>query len=151
LLAGILVTAFLAAGVVAWQLTGLRTPAPAATPTAPAPALHPAVARTVSVTAALVGQPVGVAQRRLHARGLRVLIRAQPDQLAAPGTVLRVSPTGRLATGHLVLLMVAVRPPASPSHSASPTQTGATPSPSNIAPGRAKHSKGPPPGQGGGD
>jgi eukaryotic-like serine/threonine-protein kinase len=147
-LAGILVLAFLVAAVVAWQLTSLRTPPPAAVPTS-APASPSAVTRTVSVTAALVGQPVSVVQRELRVHGLRVLVQPQPDRLAAPGTVLRVSPTGRLPTGHLVLLTVAVRPSASPS-SAPPSRAGATPSPSNIAPGRAKHSKGPPPGHGGG-
>jgi hypothetical protein len=74
---------------------------------------------------------------------------AQPDRVAAPGTVLRVSPTGRLATGHLVLLTVAVRPSAVPG-SAPSSQPGPTPSgpaaPGNVSPGRAKHSKGPPPG-----
>jgi eukaryotic-like serine/threonine-protein kinase len=153
LLAGILVLAFLVAAVVAWQLISLRTPQPATVPIALAPASPSAVTRTVSVTAALVGQPVSVVQRELHVHGLRVLVQPQPDRLAAPGTVLRVSPTGRLPTGHLVLLTVAVRPSASPG-SAPPSRAGATPSgtpsPSNVAPGRAKHSKGLPPGHGGG-
>lgn len=96
------------------------------------------------MTAALVGQPAGLVQQQLHARGLRVLVQPQPDRLAAPGTVLRVSPTGRLPAGHLVLLTVAVRP----SGAASPAPAGA-PSPGNTPPGRAKHGKGPPPGHGG--
>lgn len=124
----------------------------AAAPTASAPAFHPAVARPVRVTAALVGQPLSVARQQLHARGLRVLVQAQPDQDAAPGTVLRVSPTGRLVTGRQVLLTVAVQPPATPSSTpsshASPTPSG-TPSPGSVPPGRAKHTKGRPPGQGG--
>jgi eukaryotic-like serine/threonine-protein kinase len=137
------------AGVVAWQLTSLHSPPPAAAPAASSPAVRPAVARTVRVTAALVGQPVSAVQRALRAHGLRVEIQAQPDRVAAPGTVLQVSPTGRLATGHLVLLTVAVRPSAVPG-SAPSSQPGPTPSgpaaPGNVAPGRAKHSKGPPPG-----
>jgi eukaryotic-like serine/threonine-protein kinase len=149
LLAGFLVLAFLVAAVVAWQLTSLRTPPPAARPASSAPASPSAVTPTVSVTAALVGQPVSVVQRALRVHGLRVLVQRQPDRLAAPGTVLRVSPTGRLPAGHRVLLTVAVRPSAPPS-SAPPNRAGATPSPPNIAPGRAKHSKGPPPGHGGG-
>jgi beta-lactam-binding protein with PASTA domain len=103
------------------------------------------------VTAALVGQPVSAVQRALRAHGLRVQVQAQPDPPAAPGTVLRVSPTGRLATGHLVLLTIAVRPPAAPSSGppsqAGPTLSGPAP-PGSIPPGRAKHSKGPPPGHG---
>jgi serine/threonine-protein kinase len=152
LLAGILAVAFVVAGVVAWQLTGLHLPQPAATPAASSPAVRPAMARTVRVTVALVGQPASAVQRALQARGLRVQVQAQPDRLAAPGTVLRVSPTGRLPTGHLVVLTVAVRPPAAPSNAPS-NHTGpgpsATPSPGSVPPGRAKHTKGPPPGHGG--
>jgi hypothetical protein len=80
---------------------------------------------------------------------LRVQVQPVPDRLSTPGTVLRVSPTGRLATGHLVLLTVAVRPPAAassaPSSQAGPTPPG-TAGPGNVPPGRAKHGKGPPPG-----
>jgi beta-lactam-binding protein with PASTA domain len=115
--------------------------------------MRPAVARTVRVTDALVGQPVSAVQRALRAHGLRVQVQAQPDRLAAPGTVLRVSPTGRLATGHLVLLTVAVRPPAAAS-SAPSSQAGPTPptaAPGSVPAGRAKHGKGPPPGHGGHD
>ncbi len=113
--------------------------------------MRPDVARTVRVTDALVGQPVSAVQRALRAHGLRVQVQPQPDRLAAPGTVLRVSPTGRLATGHLVLLTVAVRPPAAAS-SATSSQAGPTPptaAPGNVPPGRAKHGKGPPPGHAG--
>jgi hypothetical protein len=152
LLAGILALAALVAGVVAWQLTGLHLPQPAAAPAASSPAMRPAAARTVRVTAALVGQPVSAVQRALRARGLRVQVLARPDRLAAPGTVLRISPTGRLAAGHLVLLTVAVGPAAPPS-SAPSSQAGSSPSgtaaPGSVPPGRAKHGKGPPSGHGG--
>jgi eukaryotic-like serine/threonine-protein kinase len=164
LLAGILVLAFLVTGVLAWPRIGGHASQPAAVPPGPAaasPAARPSGPRTVSVTAALVGQSASVVQQQLHARGLRVLVRAQPDRLTAPGTVLRVSPTGRLPAGHLVLLTVAVRPSgaASPAPgSASPSPAGSSaagpsaagaPSPGNTPPGRAKHGKGPPPGHGG--
>jgi serine/threonine-protein kinase len=149
LLAAIFALAVLVAGVVAWQLTGLSRPQRAAAPAASSPAMRPDVARTVRVTDALVGQPVSAVQRALRAHGLRVQVQPVPDRLAAPGTVLRVSPTGRLATGHLVLLTVAVRPPAAassaPSSQAGPTPPG-TAGPGNVPPGRAKHGKGPPPG-----
>ena len=149
LLAGILALAFLVAGVVAWQLTSLHSPQRAAGPAASSPALRPAAARTVRVTAALAGQPVSAVQRALRAHGLRVQVKARPDRLAAPGTVLQVSPTGWLAPGRLVELTVAVRPPAAPS-SAPSSRAGPTPSgpaaPGNVSPGRAKHGKGPPPG-----
>lgn len=140
------------AGVVIWQLPALHTPRPTSAPAASSPAVRPAAARTVRVTAALVGQPVSAVQRALRAHGLRVQIQAQPDRQAAPGTVLRVSPTGRLAGGHLVLLTVAVRPPAAPSNvpssQAGPTSSGPA-APGNVSPGRAKHGKGPPPGHSG--
>jgi eukaryotic-like serine/threonine-protein kinase len=149
LLARILALAALVAGVVIWQLTALHPPQRAAAPAASSTAVRPAAARTVRVTAALAGQPVSAVQRALRAHRLRVQIQAQPDPQAAPGTVLRVSPTGRLASGHLVLLTVAVRPPAAPS-SAPSSQAGPTPSgpaaAGNVSPGRAKHAKGPPPG-----
>jgi hypothetical protein len=151
LLAGILALAFLVAGVVAWQLTGLNARQPSAAATASSPALRPTAARTVRVSAALVGQPVSAVQRALRAHGLRVQVQAQPDRDAAPGTVLRVSPTGRLAAGHLVLLTVAVRAAAAPS-SAPSSRSGPAPAgpaaPGSVSPGRAKHGKGPPPGPG---
>jgi len=154
LLAGILALAFLVAGVVTWQLASLHSPQPAAAPAASSLAVRPAAARLVRVTAALAGQPASAVQRALRAHGLRVQIQAQPDRQAVPGTVLRVSPTGRLATGRLVLLTVAIRPPAAPAAPASAPSSRAGPipagpaSPGSIPPGRAKHSKGPPPGQG---
>ena len=147
LLAAIFGLAVLVAGVVAWQLTGLSRPQRVAAPAASSPAMRPDVARTVRVTDALVGQPVSAVQRALRAHGLRVQVQPQPDRLAAPGTVLRVSPTGRLAIGHLVLLTVAVRPSAAAS-SATSSQAGPTPptaAPGNVPPGRAKHGKGPHP------
>jgi eukaryotic-like serine/threonine-protein kinase len=149
LLAGILALAALVAGVVIWQLAALHTPQPTAAPTASSPALQPAVARTVRVPAALVGQPVSAVQRALRAHGLRVQVQPQPDRQAVPGIVLRVAPTGRLAMGHVVLLTVAVRPSAAAS-SAPSSQAGPTPSglaaPGSVPPGRAKHGKGSPPG-----
>ncbi len=152
--AGILVAAVLVTGVVGWQLTGLRLSRPAAAPSASSVAVRPAVARTVGVTAALLGQPVSAVRLVLRAHGLRVQVQAQPDRLAAPGTVLRISPTGRLATGHLVVLTIAARPPAA-SGRAPASQAGSTPpgpaSVGSVPPGRAKHDKGAPPGRGGDD
>ncbi len=155
LAAGILVAVVLVAAVVAWQLTGLSMPRSAAAPAASSPALRPAVARMVRVTTALVGLPVSVARQRLHARGLRVKVQAWPDRNAAPGTVLQVTPTGRLAMGHLVLLTVAARPAPAPSAGRAPSGPGrptpsGAPSRGSVPPGRAKHTKGPPPGHGGG-
>ena len=112
------------------------------------------------MSTSLLGRPVSVVRRELRGLGLVVRVRPQPDQQAAPGSVVRIYPTGQVPVGSAVLLTAATRParsapasthpaptpPASgtPAPSASPTATSTT----NSSPGRAKHSKGPPPGDG---
>jgi beta-lactam-binding protein with PASTA domain len=107
------------------------------------------------VSTSLLGRPVSVVRRELRGLGLVVRVQPQPDEQAAPGSVVRIYPTGQVRVGSVVRLTAATRPapsapastpPASgtPAPSASPTTT----STANSSPGRAKHSKGPPPGDG---
>ncbi len=138
---------------------------PASSAAAGRPARSAVSVRTVGVSTSLLGRPVSVVRRELRSLGLVVRVRPRPDQQAAPGSVVRIYPTGQVPVGSAVLLTAAIRrapsapasthpaptppasaPPASstPVPSASPTATSTT----NSSPGRAKHSKGPPPGHG---
>ncbi len=140
----------------------------AATPSPSQPVTRQATSRETSapevyVSRALVGRKVAAVRRELRARGLRVWVRGRADRHAAPGTVLLVSPTGKVPPGSVVVLTATTRP--SPARSARPgvprpggSQPGAAgasapPSPSpagqagHVPPGRAKHGKGAPPGQ----
>jgi serine/threonine-protein kinase len=160
-----LAAAGLAAGVLAVGLLGwlLATAGSHPSPGSPAqghPARSAVSVRTVGVSTSLLGRPVSVVRRELRGLGLVVRVRPQPDQQAAPGSVVRIHPTGQVPVGSVVLLTAATRParsapasthpaptpPASgtPAPSASPTATSTT----SSSPGRAKHSKGPPPGHG---
>jgi hypothetical protein len=117
--------------------------------------------RTVGVSPSLLGRPAGVVRRELRGLGLVVRVQPRPDRRAAPGSVLRIDPTGQVPVGSVVVVTAATRPaPASPPASApaasAPPASG-TPAPSASAsatntkqgsPGRAKHGKGPPPGHG---
>ena len=130
---------------------------PASSAAAGRPARSAVSVRTVGVSTSLLGRPVSVVRRELRGLGLVVRVRPQPDQQAAPGSVVRIYPTGQVPVGSVVLLTAATRrapsapastlpastPPASgtPAPSASPTATSTT----NSSPGRAKHSKGPAP------
>ena len=67
--------------------------------------------RTVNVSASLAGRPVAVVRRDLQALGLVAEVRAQPDGQAAPGTVLRLYPTGQVRAGTVILLTTATPPP----------------------------------------
>ena len=139
----------------------------AATPSRSQPATRRETStREVYVSRALVGRNVAAVRRELRARGLRVRLRGRADRHAPPGTVLLVSPTGKMPPGSVVVLTVATRP--SPARSARPSgarpggsqpggarHAGASapppPSPAGhagpVSPGRAKHGKGAPPGQ----
>ncbi len=67
--------------------------------------------RTVSVNAAaLIGRPVRLAVHRLRRLGLRVRVTWDPSRDQAPGTVLSVSPAGRVAAGTTVLVTGARKP-----------------------------------------
>jgi len=161
-----LAAGILAAGLLGWLLATAGSHPPQGSPAQghPAQAGRPARSavsvRTVGVSTSLLGRPVSVVRRELRGLGLVVRVRPQPDQQAAPGSVVRIYPTGQVPVGSVVLLTAATRrapsapastlpastPPASgtPAPSASPTATSTT----NSSPGRAKHSKGPPPGHG---
>ena len=114
------------------------------------------------MSTSLLGQPVSIVRRELRGLGLVVHVQPRPDQQAAPGTVLRLYPTGQVPVGSVVLVTAATRPapaptaPASTAPASSPPASG-TPAPSASAttkstkhssPGRTKHGKGPPPGHG---
>jgi serine/threonine-protein kinase len=155
-----LAAAGLAAGILAAGLLGWLLATAGSHPSPGSPARSAVSVRTVGVSTSLLGRPVSVVRRELHGLGLVVRVRPQPDQQAAPGSVVRIYPTGQVPVGSVVLLTAATRParsapapahpaptpPASgtPAPSASPTATSTT----NSSPGRAKHSKGPPPGHG---
>jgi beta-lactam-binding protein with PASTA domain len=112
------------------------------------------------VSTSLLGRPASVVRRELRGLGLVVRVQPRPDEQAAPGSVVRIYPTGQVRVGSVVQLTAATRPapsapastlpastpPASstPAPSASPSTTSTT----SSSPGRAKHSKGPPPGHG---
>jgi serine/threonine-protein kinase len=175
-----LAAGILAAGLLGWLLAtaGSHPPQGSPAPGRPAQAGRPATSatggrparsavsvRTVGVSTSLLGRPVSVVRRELRGLGLVVRVQPRPDQQAAPGSVVRVYPTGQVPVGSVVLLTAATRPapsapastlpastpPASgtppsgtPAPSASPTATSTT----NGSPGRAKHGKAPPPGNG---
>jgi hypothetical protein len=175
-----LATGLLAAGLLGWLLATAGShppqgspaqghPAQAGRPATSAAAGHPARSavsvRTVGVSTSLLGRPVSVVGRELRGLGLVVRVQPQPDEQAAPGSVVRIYPTGQVPVGSVVRLTAATRPapsapassrpastppastrpaPGTPAPSASPTTT----STANSSPGRAKHSKGPPPGDG---
>jgi serine/threonine-protein kinase len=175
-----LAAGILAAGLLGWLLAtaGSHPPQGSPAPGRPAQAGRPATSatggrparsavsvRTVGVSTSLLGRPVSVVRRELRGLGLVVRVQPRPDQQAAPGSVVRVYPTGQVPVGSVVLLTAATRPapsapastlpastpPASgtppsgtPAPSASPTATSTT----NGSPGRTKHGKAPPPGNG---
>ena len=154
-----LAAGLLAAGLLGWLLaTAGSHPSPGSPAQAgrPARSARSAVSvRTVSVSTSLLGRPVSVVRGELRGLGLVVRVQPQPDGQAAPGSVVRIYPTGQVRVGSVVQLTAATRPapsapastlPAStpPAPSASPAATSTT----NSSPGRAKHGKGPPPGHG---
>ncbi len=142
-----------AAGLLGLQLAGAQDspaqPRPVSSGRHPTgtPAQSAAAARTVNVSASLAGRPVAVVRRGLQALGLVVEVRTQPDGQAAPGTVLRIYPTGQVRAGSVILLTAATPPPAAPRASPAPAPGGATgrghvpPGPAKPA-DRAKHGKG---------
>jgi hypothetical protein len=155
-----LTAGIVAAGLLGWQLAVTQNspaqPRPVSSGRHPTgtPAQSPASMRTVNVSASLAGRPVAVVRRDLQALGLVAEVRTQRDGQAAPGTVLRLYPTGRIRAGSVILLTTATPPPGA--------QPGASPAPGSAAagghvpaggaagghipPGRAKHRKGPSPG-----
>jgi eukaryotic-like serine/threonine-protein kinase len=162
-----LAAGILAAGLLGWLLaTAGSHPPQGSRAQAGRPARSAVSVRTVGVSTSLLGRPVSVVRRELRGLGLVVRVQPQPDQQAPPGSVVRIYPTGQVPAGSVVLLTAATRPapsavpastppastppasapPASgtPAPSASPTTTSTT----STSPGRAKHSKGPPPGHG---
>ena len=139
------------AGVLGWQLAGAQdSPAQLAPVSSGAPAPPSRSPRMVNVSASLAGRPVAVVRRELRALGLLVEVRTQPDGQAAPGTVLRLHPTGQVRAGSVILITAAMQPPSARRVSPAPAPgrpTGARP----VPPGHAKHGKhgkGQPPGPG---
>ena len=147
-----LTAGIVAAGLLGWQLAVTQNspaqPRPVSSGRHPTgtPAQSAASMRTVNVSASLAGRPVAVVRRDLRALGLVAEVRARRDGQAAPGTVLRLYPTGQVRAGSVILLTTATPPPGA--------QPGASPAPGGAAggghvpPGHAKHRKGPSPGHG---
>ena len=91
---------------------------PASSAAAGRPARSAVSVRTVGVSTSLLGRPVSVVRRELRGLGLVVRVQPQPDQQAAPGSVVRISPTGQVPVGSAVLLTAATRPaPSAPASS----------------------------------
>ena len=150
------------AGLLGWQLTVAQDspaqPAPVSSGRHPTgtPARSAAAVRTVNVSASLAGRPVAVVRRELRALGLLAEVRTQPDGQAAPGTVLRLHPTGQVRLGSMILITAATQPPSARRVTPAPEPgrpAGARP----VPPGHAKHAKhgkggkdgkGPPPAHG---
>ena len=134
------------AGVLGWQLAGAQDSpaqlAPVSSGRHPAgtPARSAAAVRMVNVSASLAGRPVAVVRRELRALGLLVEVRTQPDGQAAPGTVLRLHPTGQVRAASVILITAATQPPSARRVSPAPAPgrpTGARP----VPPGHAKQGK----------
>ncbi len=126
----------LAAGVVLGvgtsQLTG--TGVTAGTGAGGAPAVVAGAPSGVDVRRGdAVGRLADEVEDGLVVAGLRVTRVAQETTTAVPGTVVAVTPVGRLSPGDLVTLTVAAAPPAPPS-SAAPETRAAEPAPTE-APG----------------
>jgi eukaryotic-like serine/threonine-protein kinase len=170
-----LAAGILAAGLLGWLLVtaGIHPPQGSPAPGHPAQAGRPASSataghaarsavsvRTVGVSTSLLGRPASAVRRELRGLGLVVRVQRQPDAQAAPGSVVRIYPTGQVRVGSVVQLTAATRPaPSAPAstHPVSTPPASGTPAPSagptatsttSSSPGRAKHSKGPPPGHG---
>ena len=146
-----------AAGLLGWQLATTQDspapPRPVSSGRHPAgrPAQSAASARTVNVSTSLAGRPVAVVRRDLQALGLVVEVRTHQDGQAAPGTVLRLYPTGQVRAGSVILLTAAAPPPSARRSAPAPPPGGAAGGASaggHVPPGRAKHGKVPPPGHG---
>ncbi len=141
------------AGLLGWQLAVAQHPPAQHAPVSPvrhpagAPARSAAAVRTVNVSAGLAGRPVAVVRRELRALGLLAEVRTQPDGQAAPGTVLRLQPTGQVRLGSVILITAATRPPSARRVPPAPAP-GRPAGPPPVPPGRAKHGKGPPPAHG---
>ena len=143
-----LTAGIVAAGLLGWQLAVTQNspaqPRPVSSGRHPTgtPARSAASMRTVNVSASLAGRPVTVVRRDLQALGLVAEVRAQRDGQAAPGTVLRLYPTGQVRAGSVIVLTTATPPPGRSlgrprlPHPAAPRAAGtfrpATPSTANV-------------------
>ncbi len=152
-----LTAGIVAAGLLGWQLATAQDspaqPRPVSSGRHPAgrPAQSAASARTVNVSTSLAGRPVTVVRRDLQALGLVAQVRTHQDGQAAPGSVLRLYPTGRVQAGSVILLTVAAPPPSARRGSPAPPPGGAAGGASaggHVPPGHAKHGKAAPPGHG---
>ena len=152
-----LTAGIVAAGLLGWQLATAQDspaqPRPVSSGRHPAggPAQPAASARTVNVSASLAGRPVPVVRRDLQALGLVAQVRTHQDGQAAPGTVLRLYPTGRVQAGSVILLTADAPPPSARRGSPAPPPGGAAGGASaggHVPPGHAKHGKVAPPGHG---
>ena len=101
------VAAIVIIGLGGWVLAG--SPGSAAHGPAAGSSNPPGHLVTVQASA-LIGQPARLVERQLRALGLHVSVTKQPDPHHNPGTVLGVSPHGRLRTGTTIVITVASMP-----------------------------------------
>jgi hypothetical protein len=92
-----------------WLVLSSGGGTPAAQPSPPA-ASRPAVRMVEVNAAALAGLPVRVVRQRLARLGLRPQLAGQVTFRRPPGTVLSVQPSGPVAVGSVVTVLVAHRP-----------------------------------------
>jgi eukaryotic-like serine/threonine-protein kinase len=102
------------AGLIGWLVlsSGARPAGePPATASQPATAASAPAVRTVDVNAAaLAGRPARVVRERLARLGLRPQVQPVVTARQRPGTVLSVQPSGPVAVGSVVTVLVAHRP-----------------------------------------
>ena len=152
LAAGIIV-----AGLLGWQLATAQDspaqprPVSSGRHTTGTPAQSAAPVRTVNVSTSLAGRPVAVVRRDLQALGLVAEVRTHQDGQVAPGTVLRLYPTGQVRAGSVILVTAAAPPPSARRAPPAPRpggRPGGATAGGHVPPGRAKHAKGQAPGHG---
>jgi hypothetical protein len=90
-----------------WLFSGSHGRSPSAPTSSPQPSHNAAGPGLVRVSPRLITQNVRVVTRRLRALGLRVSVRRQPNFEVPPGTVVGLSPTGKVRSGTLITLTVA--------------------------------------------
>jgi len=90
-----------------WLFSGSHGRAPSAPTSSPQPSHNAAGPSLVRVSPRLITQNVRVVTRRLRALGLRVSVVRQPDFDVPPGTVVGLTPTGKVRPDTLITLTVA--------------------------------------------
>jgi hypothetical protein len=90
-----------------WLFSGSHGRTPTAPTSSPQPSHNAAGLSLVGVSPRLAGHPIRVVTRRLRALGLRVSVVRQPNFEVPPGTVVGLTPTGKVRPDTLITLTVA--------------------------------------------